>query len=176
MIVLFHITLINPYIYYMKSITEIANCYNILSKELNDMFIRNNIYVSTTFGINDGFVDIELSDYITDRYNTYISDMLSEDAILDIKNVTVPIKKSSYIYFLINDEVIVYVGQSFQLLGRIQNHIDNNGKTFNAISIIEVDRKLLNIYERLYISIIKPQLNKTNYTNLDIIDYIVKSY
>lgn len=160
----------------MKSITEIAKEYNLLPKELNDMFVRNNIYVSTTFGINDGFIEAELYDHITERYANYSSNIFLESAIVDMKCTTVPIKKSSYIYFLINNGIIVYVGQSFQLLGRIQNHIDNDGKAFDAISVIEVDRKSLNIYERLYINTIKPQLNRTNYTNLDIIDYIVKTY
>ncbi len=160
----------------MKSITEIAKEYNLLPKELNDMFVRNNIYVSTTFGINDGFIEVELYDHITERYANYSSNIFPESAIIDMKGTTVPIKKSSYIYFLINNGIIVYVGQSFQLLGRIQNHIDNDGKAFDAISVIEVDRKSLNIYERLYINTIKPQLNRTNYTNLDIIDYIVKTY
>lgn len=160
----------------MKSITEIANQFNVSTKELNDMLMRNGIYVSTTFGINDGYIEDELYTDLCEQYNQYQALLLPAEEIINNKSIVVPIKKAPYIYFLLEDNIIVYVGQSYQLLARLQNHVDNDNKVFNAVTVIEVSRKTINIYEKLYINRFNPSLNKKKYSILEILDHFVKAY
>lgn len=60
------------------------------------------------------------------------------------------------IYFLINDNSVVYVGKSKNGLKRI---FDNH-KDFDSISYIEVDISILDVIETLYIKKFQPVLNK----------------
>lgn len=62
----------------------------------------------------------------------------------------------SGIYFLIQDNEIVYVGQSVNVLRRIGTHAD---KKFDAFAFVPCDKKALDKLETLYIHLLRPPLN-----------------
>ena len=63
-----------------------------------------------------------------------------------------------FIYFLIYNDDVVYVGQTKRGLARVYNHVHD--KNFNKIYIIECDEDELDYMEDLYIFKYKPIYNK----------------
>lgn len=74
--------------------------------------------------------------------------------IITIKNI-----KESFIYFLIKDNNVVYVGQTQNGLFRPFSHHDKN---FDKVKIILCESNELDIVEDLYIKKYKPIYNKQN--------------
>ena len=74
--------------------------------------------------------------------------------IITIKNI-----KESFIYFLIKDDHVVYVGQTQNGLFRPFSHHDKN---FDKVKIIMCESNELDIVEDLYIKKYKPIYNKQN--------------
>lgn len=65
-----------------------------------------------------------------------------------------------FIYYLINDGNIVYVGQSISLLMRISAHTSSSEKEFNSVRVSEVSSPVfLNDAEFIQILINKPKYN-----------------
>jgi hypothetical protein len=63
------------------------------------------------------------------------------------------------IYFLLDGEKIVYVGQSISLLSRVAKHWQEGAKPFNRVFFIECAQAELSHLEALYIDKFKPQYN-----------------
>lgn len=63
------------------------------------------------------------------------------------------------IYFLINNNTIVYVGQSIDLWQRIQQHKEKRAMMFDAVSWVACDVGKLNELELFYIDRLKPKYN-----------------
>jgi hypothetical protein len=65
-----------------------------------------------------------------------------------------------FIYFLIRDEEIIYVGQSEAPLGRIAQHVGYPGRDFDSYHIIELpEGSDVDEVERQYIFDLKPESN-----------------
>lgn len=77
----------------------------------------------------------------------------------DIKNILLS-NKDKYIYFLLKNEELVYIGKSNgSLLGRISSHIKD--KDFDDVYVRAVnDVKSLDKYEKKWIEKYRPKLNK----------------
>lgn len=65
-----------------------------------------------------------------------------------------------FIYFLIFDEKIIYVGQARIPFYRIKQHYVEKKIIFNYFTIIEVNKKYINNIEKNYIIKYKPKYNK----------------
>lgn len=64
----------------------------------------------------------------------------------------------SYVYFLIDNSEIVYVGQALNLQNRLEMH--KLDKTFSRVSWLLVPRNMINTIEAYYINELKPKYNK----------------
>jgi hypothetical protein len=64
-----------------------------------------------------------------------------------------------FVYFLINESEIIYVGQTFSLKGRIYQHTTE--KTFTHVCFLEVKGSDLNNIEAAYIVKLNPSINRT---------------
>lgn len=84
--------------------------------------------------------------------------LVDYETIYQNKNTSIPIKKSSYIYYLFDDNILLYIGQTTMLPQRISTHI-SDGKKFDQVSVIETKRKDLLLTERFYIHRDNPKLN-----------------
>jgi hypothetical protein len=80
--------------------------------------------------------------------------LLREGAIVSGSSAWV---RSTGVYFLIKDAVVVYVGQSTNVFGRVSEH--QRVKTFDSMSWIPCDRLMLDKLESLYIHTLQPPLN-----------------
>lgn len=75
---------------------------------------------------------------------------------MELKTYEIPNNVESGIYLLINDEEVVYVGQTKNGLRRIMQH---NNKVFNKYSFIETSLDELDYYEDIYIMKFQPKYN-----------------
>ena len=65
------------------------------------------------------------------------------------------------IYFLIQDDEIVYVGQTVEIHNRSAFH-KREGKVFNFISVIDCSPNEVDLLELFYIHTLRPKYNKTD--------------
>ena len=75
-----------------------------------------------------------------------------------IKSTRQTIHRISGVYFLFKGEELVYIGQSINIMGRINTHNVTNWDTFSYVEVPQWD---LNSVERSYINKYKPRLNDT---------------
>ena len=88
-----------------------------------------------------------------------VSATIHEMALLrenEIARYSLPWKKSSGVYFLLEGNEIVYVGQSTHVYSRIAQH---NDKTFDRYAFIPCPPDKLDRLESLYIHYLRPRLN-----------------
>lgn len=64
------------------------------------------------------------------------------------------------IYFLFEDDEIVYIGQSVNVLSRVSTHITDPEKRFNRACYVPIAREELNDIEDAMIAMFKPRHNK----------------
>jgi len=70
-----------------------------------------------------------------------------------------PFKPHCGIYFLIQNNEIVYIGQSVNIEARVGQHWNENAKSFSRVAFILCAKEDLNNMESLYIDYIKPKYN-----------------
>lgn len=89
------------------------------------------------------------------------------DKIYEFPFVVGPV--GSFVYFLLKETVLVYIGCSIRVGVRIQEHLTGaNGtpkKDFDRALVMPVDREQMEIVERRMISTFNPPLNTTHRSN-----------
>lgn len=65
----------------------------------------------------------------------------------------------SGVYFLLEGNEVVYVGQAISVLRRVAEHLADPSKKFDRFSWINIDPGLLNVTEQFYISKLVPRYN-----------------
>lgn len=78
----------------------------------------------------------------------------------------------SGVYFLLQDDEVVYVGQSLNVYARLNSHLGQ--KEFNRFAWVQVEPKMLLSIEKLYIDILDPKLNVAR--NLDASRYVKRKF
>lgn len=142
----------------MKSITQLSKLINCNAQLLNNVLVERGIFVKVEFGIGDGFIEDELFDSIVSVYNSNMDSLLLHQQIIEMKSPYVPVCNKPCVYFLFDRTELVYIGQSVQLLGRLQQHIQDR-KIFDEVSYVFVNQKQLLFIESFYIYRHKPKHN-----------------
>ena len=112
---------------------------NKLEQEVTDLLDKRDAH----------FVDFHsMSDALTGKH------MLIEREIVKAAS---PINTSDYcgVYFLVNGDRVVYVGQSINILVRVREH--SKHKDFDSFSFIRCEKKKLDVLESLYIHALRPE-------------------
>lgn len=78
-----------------------------------------------------------------------------------------PVLFYKFVYCLIKDDEVVYIGKTINIQGRILQHKINNSKDFDSFSIVakfpnEITDKELLEQEEKYIKLLKPKYNITH--------------
>lgn len=110
-------------------------------------------------------------DMILSVYGSIDSYKFDYDYIVQNSCKTVPIDDNGYVYFLINNGNIIYVGQSNCLVGRIYSH--KLDKVFDYVFTIQVPANSMSLLEYYYINKIKPYINLAGINGSVIIDLIL---
>jgi hypothetical protein len=74
----------------------------------------------------------------------------------EIARAALPWARSCGVYFLLDGDEVVYVGQSTHVYNRIPNHMD---KVFNRYAFVPCGEPMLDKLESLYIHCLRPRLN-----------------
>jgi hypothetical protein len=88
-----------------------------------------------------------------------VSAALTNKTLLDgeqIAKLALPWERSTGVYFLVQGEEVVYVGQSVNIYSRISQHSD---KKFEKYAFVPCEADHLDKLESLYIHTLKPRLN-----------------
>ena len=87
-----------------------------------------------------------------------MNNILELGQVLDMERVIkADDSRNSRVYFLINNNEIVYVGQTNMLSNRLSNHSD---KEFDSVSFVDVDPSFIGDIEASYIAKFDPIYNK----------------
>lgn len=89
------------------------------------------------------------------KYVISLANQNDHDMIRKSKHV-----KYSAVYYLIDNDEIVYVGQSIQVFGRLSYHMSSRSKRFNGIVILDVKQGNLNRVEATEIVTHNPKYNQ----------------
>ncbi|QJR79660.1 hypothetical protein CA267_002020 [Alteromonas pelagimontana] len=90
--------------------------------------------------------------------------LLSQEALAKSASRSIP---KSGVYFLLQDDEVVYVGQGTSVLTRIGNHIADPEKEFNGYCFIECEPESMNLLESVYIHLFAPKHNGRIGRNMD---------
>ena len=104
-------------------------------------------------------LETRLAELSTFEKMSVISAALTNKTLLNgeqIAKLALPWAKSSGVYFLVQDQEVVYVGQSVNIYSRIAQHPD---KKFDKYAFVPCEVELLDKLESLYIHMLKPRLN-----------------
>ena len=88
-----------------------------------------------------------------------LSDKITGKSLLrheQIVELGMPWQKSSGVYFLIDGDRVVYVGQSVNIYSRIPQHYN---KKFDKYAYVPCTIQQLNVLESLYIHLLQPKFN-----------------
>lgn len=85
--------------------------------------------------------------------------LLTQQMIIDGRKQIMPKEGNSIIYFLIDDDEIVYVGQTKKQLHLRLAYHKNNGRVFDRSEITEVESKYADVVESCYIHTLRPKYN-----------------
>ena len=87
---------------------------------------------------------------------------IDDKGLLNVKHIAekaMVFDKIIGVYFLLQDNEIVYVGQSTSILTRLANHSIEATKKFNRVYVVECPAASMTRLERMYIDKLKPIYN-----------------
>lgn len=146
----------------MVKITEIAKQFNIDEEFVHKTILVHGNYITQKLlhHTRDGYlVSKNIQNEITETRDRLTNMIIEERDILRTADTCIPFAFSPRIYFLLQGDVIVYVGQSKILCGRIVQHIEG-GKEFDLVSTFPIKQDILTITEFMNIMFYQPVYNK----------------
>lgn len=92
--------------------------------------------------------------------NTKIK-LLSDEFVIETPpaEITIPFTTEPFIYFLYNDEELVYIGKTNNISARIGQHVSDRSKVFNKIGCLRVNKSLISVTEEVNIYWHTPKYN-----------------
>ena len=110
---------------------------------------------------NSIYTSQEYFDMIINEENAVANELIPIDDIINSASDKMSINSTNIIYFLINSNELVYIGQTTKALSRIGEHQYNSDKIFNKIFYIDVPQHKLDQVEMSYIITYNPPKNIT---------------
>ena len=83
----------------------------------------------------------------------------------------IPFDTFPRVYFLFDDDVLVYIGQSMKISGRITQHVEQ--KTFNKVASFRVSGSELDMIKMINVRHYHPVYNKTVVTPIEYLRHIL---
>ena len=103
----------------------------------------------------------------------YIQECIKSEGIIKNKAAKcIPFDTLPRVYFLLDGDIVVYVGQSMAIAGRISQHVTN--KTFDKVATFKVIKSELDMVEMINIKYYYPIYNKDVITPCDYLRHILK--
>lgn len=158
------------------SVKDLALFFDIDARECVNylqMFERDNGLRLVEPAILDAFIPVVLHDKIMRMYNKFNKNLLEEAYVISEACGHIPIvPPGPNIYFLLLDNVVIYIGQSINAVTRIGTHIEN-GRVFNRTYVLPTVSGQLDVMELLYINAFQPKENIVGLSNKTIFKHIL---
>lgn len=101
------------------------------------------------------------------EYYQELSEMIWDiEIIRGSKSKWVPFENGSYVYFLLSNDEVVYVGQTVNLCGRLCGHVKD--KVFDYVYYTNVSPENRLIFESMNINYYQPRYNQVSLTRQEI--------
>lgn len=143
-----------------------------LYKTIYDRTVLNEIKLMRPSGrIEDVLISKPLIDKINERMEAYSSMLKDKEEIYLNKIMKIPEKEYPLVYFLFQEDYLIYIGQTFNFKNRIGEH--KRTKEITSFAIEKQHRSDLSLMEALYINRYRPPLNKMVFNTNDIIKMIM---
>jgi len=127
---------------------------------------------------DDTYISNDLYNALLAEQAKYKNQLLSLSELIKLRKQVIPFDSSYYLYFLFNNEELIYIGQTCSLPGRLsshQNYKKSQKKLFNYITLLQIpSTKILSI-EAFYIDKYKPYQNQVHIEGKKLINYIFES-
>jgi len=158
------------------SVKDLALFFDIDARECVNylqMFERDNGLRLVEPAILDAFIPIVLHEKIMRMYNKFNKNLLDEAYVISEACGYIPIvPPGPNIYFLLLDNVIIYIGQSTNVVSRLGTHIEN-GRIFNRTYVLPSVSGQLDVMELLYINAFQPKENIVGLSNKTVFKHIL---
>jgi len=142
---------------FMKSIKDFAREIGLKPQVVNNTLIRRGVCVVEDFQNSDGLFSGDMYEDYIQTLNKYKEMIANIDFCDNTDSVPLSTLDSPVVYVLFEGFEIVYIGQSVRLFYRLSEH--SQGKKFDHIQIINVNKDDLDIVEMLLILQYKPRYN-----------------
>lgn len=151
---------------HLKRVSEV---FGISERKLN-LLLYNNF---SAYGLYKDFrLHDKIFEVLKDRVSYYKNtSIMPEKSIRSNVVDQMPLTRICGCYFLFDNDEIVYVGQSVNILSRILSHTD---KKFNKISYVELDKDDLNVTEMTYIIMLCPKYNSNKHKKINLNEYHIR--
>ncbi len=102
--------------------------------------------------------------------------LLSDEFVIKDSNASkrIPFNNGAFVYFLYDDNCLVYIGKTSNLAARISTHVSKNTKIFNKVSYSEVNKSVIGITEDVNIYKYRPKYNKRIWSSVDFFKNVLK--
>lgn len=120
---------------------------------------RSGIKILLTENYQSYYLPIWIYDKIIESEARLNSLIIDEKIVLEKACNSVPIEVNSYVYFLLFENKVIYIGQTTDILMRISTH--KKDKTFDQIACFIIPQSDLLTIETMNIQYYKPKLNKS---------------
>jgi hypothetical protein len=158
------------------SVKDLALFFDIDARECVNylqMFERDNGLRLVEPAILDAFIPVVLHDKIMRMYNKFNKNLLEEAYVISEACGHIPIvPPGPNIYFLLLDNIIIYIGQSTNVVSRLGTHIEN-GRIFNRTYVLPTVSGQLDVMELLYINTFQPKENIVGLSNKTVFKHIL---
>ena len=124
----------------MKTLKDLSKLLSF--NDLNQLkVILNKLKASESYQVyscidNEIFICEDFYYACLDTLEQHASLLYTRDTIFEKASDNLPLQDGHYVYFLINDQSLVYIGETQVLLNRIQTH--KKDKTFNKVFCVAV--------------------------------------
>ena len=120
---------------------------------------KDNIKILYTENYQSYYIAIEMFNKILETKSYLNSLIIDEKTVIKKAFDFVPLEPNCYIYFLLVEAKIIYIGQTTNLLSRIASH--QKDKIFDHIACFKTSKNDLLTIETVNIQFHKPKLNKS---------------
>lgn len=144
-----------------KELRELEKIVNLDVQMINKIIIRFYDYYGINLAVNVYGTIYILEDYflaIIEEYKRLETFIIPVEEARELKSERVTVFNGNYIYFLFDENTLVYIGQSVNIAGRIPSHLQD--KVFDSVFFREIpaDEKLL--IESINIKFYLPKYNR----------------
>jgi len=147
--------------------------------EFNQLYLlikKYNVQFEFVRSTCDTYISVANYNILLNEVTKIKENLLQKEELLILRKTTIPIDEQYYIYFLFDNDELVYIGQSCVLPSRIGAHqTGKKKKKFNSITTIQTPSTKVLSLEAFYIDKFKPKYNIVHFEGTQLVNYVFEN-